>query len=85
MPTSSVTTRATSFIATRSISPFLRRTALCVALTVLNIFVTMKFAGVLYQATSQRPFEQIGVTLLFAALLGSLARTWLLALSSRAR
>jgi len=84
MPTSSVTTGAASTTATRSTAPFLRRIVLCVALTALNIFVIAKFAEVLYQAAFQHPLEQIGVTLLFAALLGSLARTWLLALSSRA-
>lgn len=85
MFTSSVTARAASATTTGSISPFLRRIVLCLALTTLNIFVTLKFAGVLYQATSQHRFEQLGVALLFAALLGSLARTWFLALSKRRR
>ena len=31
------------------------------------------------------PFEQVGVTLLFVALLGSLARTWFILLSNRPR
>ncbi len=71
--------------AVRSTSPFLRRIVLCVGLTALNIFVVAKFAEVLYQATLRHPFEQVGVTLLFAALVSSLARTWFLALSSGAR
>lgn len=83
MPTCSVTTRATSTTATRYTSPFLRRIVLCVALTALNIFVIAKSAEVLYQAAFQHPLEQIGVILLFATLLGSIARTWVLALSSR--
>jgi hypothetical protein len=58
---------------------------LCVALTVLNIFVAAKFAGVLYQATFGNDFEQIGVTLLFVTLFGSLARAWFLTLSNRPR
>lgn len=85
MSTSSVSKRANSVATARSTSPILRRTVLCVALTALNIFVVAKFAGVLYEATLHHQFEQVGVTLLFAALLGSLARTWFVALSSRAR
>lgn len=85
MSTSTATIRATSMTAARSASPFLRRIVLCLVVTTLNIFVVAKFAGVLYHATFHHQFEQIGVTLLFAALLGSLARTWFLALSSRPR
>jgi hypothetical protein len=85
MPVSTVTTRATSVAAARSSSPFLRQLLLCVALTALNFFVVVKFAGVLYQATFGNRFEQIGVTLLFAVLLGSLARTWHVTLFRRPR
>lgn len=85
MPASTVTTRPTSAKAVRSTSPFLRRIVLCVGLTALNIFVVAKFAEVLYQATLRHPFEQVGVTLLFVALVSSLARTWFLALSSGRR
>ena len=85
MPASTVTTRATSVAAARSSNSFLRRLLLCVALTALNFLVVAEFAGVLYQATFGNSFEQIGVTLLFAALLGSLARTWHVALFRRPR
>lgn len=85
MPASTVTTRTTSAKAVRSTSPFLRRIVLCVGLTALNIFVVAKFAGVLYQAAFRHPLEQVGVTLLFVALVTSLARAWFLALSSRER
>lgn len=85
MPASTATTRATSVTSARIVSLFLRRLLLCVALTALNLFVVAGFAGVLYQATLGNPFEQIGVTLLFAALLGSLARTWHLAIFRRPR
>ena len=83
MSTSTVTTRATSATATRSTSPFLRRIVLCVALTILNVFVVAKFAGVLYAATFGNDFEQIGVSVLFLALLASLARTWYVTLANR--
>ena len=83
MSTSNVSTRATSVTAARSANPFLRRIVLCVALTILNIFVAAKFAGVLYQATFGNDFEQIGVTVLFLALLASLARTWYVTLANR--
>jgi len=50
-----------------------------------NAIVIGKFAGTLYRATAHKPVQLAGVTLLFAALLGSLARVWLLALRSRTR
>ena len=85
MSTSTVTTRATSAAAARSTSPAFRRIVLCLALPALNIVVIARFAGVLYQATFHHQFEQAGVALLFSALLGSLARTWFITLSDRAR
>jgi hypothetical protein len=85
MSTSTTTTRATSATGLRSVSPFLRRLVLCLALTALNIFVVAKLAGVLYQATFHDKLKQIVVTLLFTALLGSLVRTWFLTLSNRRR
>ena len=62
-----------------------RRLAVCLVLTVLNAAAIGKFAGTLYRATAHNSFRQAGVTLLLAALLGSLARVWLLALRSRTR
>jgi len=65
---------------------FLRhRLAVCLILTVFNAIVIGKFAGTLYRSTAQNALQQAGVSLLFAALLGSLARMWLLALRSRTR
>jgi hypothetical protein len=83
MSTSTAPTRAASVTAERSTSPFILRLALCVVLTAFNGIIVAKFAGVLYLATSHHPFQQAGVTLLFAALLGSLARTWFITLSGR--
>lgn len=83
MPT--VTSRLAEVRAKQLTSPFPRRIALCVALTVFNAIVVAKFAGVLYLATRNHPLEQAGVTLLFATLLGSLARVWFLTLSRRTR
>jgi hypothetical protein len=54
-------------------------------LTVLNVIVVTNFTGTLYRATIHDALQQIGVTLLFAALVGSLTRMWLLTLTSRPR
>ncbi len=83
MPTSTAASRGTSATAARSTNPFLRRLALCVALTLLNALVVAKFAGVLYAATFGNDFEQIGVSALFIALAVSLARTWYVTLANR--
>ena len=64
---------------------FPRRLAVCVVLTVFNVIVVATCAGTLYRATACDKLEQVGVTLLFAALLGSLARVWLVTLRSRTR
>jgi hypothetical protein len=57
------------------------RVVCCGVLTSLNAIVVSLCAGTLYHVTSHKPIEQIGVTLLFGALLGSLIHTWFLALT----
>jgi hypothetical protein len=84
MSTSAANTRAASIAIARRTNPFLR-VVLCAVLTVFNGIVIAKYAPVLYIATSHHPVEQAGVTLLFVALLGSLARTWFILLSNRPR
>ena len=64
---------------------FTSRIVVCLALTVLNAIAICDFAGTLYRVTAHNSLQQAGVTSLFAALLGSLARVWLLALRSRTR
>ena len=64
-------------------NPFQRRIAICLVQSVFNAIIVAKYAGTLYGATSHDPLQQVGVTLLFAALLGSLARMWFLTLKSR--
>ena len=64
-------------------NPFQRRLAICLVQSAFNAIIVPKYAGTLYGATNQDPLQQVGVTLLFAALLGSLARMWLLTLKSR--
>ncbi len=61
------------------------RLAVALLLTGFNSTVIGSFAGTIYRATANNALQQAGVTLLFAALLGSLARVWLLALRSRTR
>lgn len=85
MLTSATPTRAVQVAPARQTNPFVRRHVLCVVLTVLNAIVVARFAGVLYLASSHHPLVQAGVTLLFAALLGSLARTWFVTLVHRPR
>ena len=64
---------------------FQRRLAVCLVLTAFNVVVVATCAGTLYRATAYDTREQVGVTLLFAALLGSLARVWFVTLRSRTR
>jgi hypothetical protein len=71
--------------AASSASTFLRRVALSIVLTAFNVAVIANYGGTLYRETTGNPLQQAGVTLLFAALLGSLARVWFLALRSRPR
>ena len=68
-----------------SSNPFQRRLAICLVQTVFNAIIVARYAGTLYAATNHDPLQQVGVTLLFAALLGSLARMWFLALKSQTR
>lgn len=71
--------------ATVPINHFQRRLAVCLVLTAFNVVVVATCAGTLYRATACDTLEQVGVTLLFAALLGSLARVWFRALISPSR
>jgi hypothetical protein len=64
---------------------FTSRIVVCLVLTVLNAIAICDFAGTLYRVTAHNALQQAGVTSLFAALLGSLARVWLLTLRSRTR
>jgi len=64
---------------------FQRRLAICLVQTVFNTIIVARYAGTLYGATNHEPLKQVGVTLLFAALLGSLARMWFLTLKSQTR
>ena len=85
MPNSSPLASTQPLEAAASINRFQSRLAICLVLTVLNAIVVANFAGPLYRATSHYVFQQIGVTLLFAALVGSLTRMWFLTLTSRPR
>jgi hypothetical protein len=71
--------------AAASTNRFQRRLVICLVQTVFNVIVVAKFAGTLHHATAHDTLQQVGVTLLFAALLGSLARMWFLTLRSQTR
>ena len=64
---------------------FVLRCALCLVLTAFNAGVIVFAARPLYQATANHPIEFFGMSLLFAALLGSLVRVWSVALRFRNR
>jgi hypothetical protein len=64
---------------------FKRRFAICLVQTVFDVIIVARYARMIYLATSHESLQQLGVTLLFAVLLGSLARMWFLALKSQAR
>jgi hypothetical protein len=52
---------------------------ICLVQTLLNAIVIVRFSPALYKATANGAFQQIGMSLLFAVMLGSLGRMWLLA------
>ncbi|HEY0308148.1 MAG TPA: hypothetical protein VGB94_08305 [Acidobacteriaceae bacterium] len=62
---------------------FALRVAVSVLLTALNAGVIAVFGGTLYRVTANYPLWFLGVSLLFAALLGSLARVWIVTLRGR--
>ena len=64
---------------------FRRRLAICLVQTAFNSIIVARYARTLYLVTAHDALQQVGVTLLFAALLGSLARMWFLTLKIRAR
>lgn len=64
-------------------NPFQHRFAICLVQTVFNAIIVARYAGTLYGASNHDPLQQVGMTLLFAALLGSLARMWFLTLKGR--
>jgi hypothetical protein len=64
---------------------FRRCLAICLVQTAFNALIVARYARTLYLATTHDALQQVGVTLLFAALLGSLARMWFLTLMSRVR
>jgi len=85
MPNSSPVASTHPLEAAARINRYQRRLAICLVLTVLNAIVVANLAGPLYRATTRDALQQIGVTLLFAALVGSLTRMWFLTLTSRPR
>lgn len=66
------------FIPIRSFR-FALRYVLCLALTAFNAGVVEYSAVTLYRATAGHSLQLAGVTLVFAALLGSLLRVWIVA------
>jgi hypothetical protein len=74
MPNPSLLASTQSLEAAASINRFPRRLAICLVLTVLNAIVVASFVGPPYRAATHDVLQQIGVTLLFAALVGSLTR-----------
>ena len=83
MPSSSSLASTQSVEEATPTNRFRRGLAVCLVLTAFNVVVVATCAGTLYRATAYDTLEQAGVTLLFAALLGSLARVWFLTLRSR--
>jgi len=61
-------------LATVPIAGLTRRLVTCLLLTGLNAAVLIAYRGPLYQVSANHPLRILGVTLLFAAMLGSLAR-----------
>ncbi len=56
---------------------FARLVVLCLLLTACNVGVIAFASAPLYGASAGHPIRSLGVSLLLAALLGSLVRVWL--------
>ncbi len=61
------------------------RVAISVLLTVLDSWAVVAFGGTLYRVSAHHTIWLIGIALLVVSLLGSLTRTWYLALTVRPR
>ncbi|MGD0156356.1 MAG: hypothetical protein ABSB50_09670 [Terracidiphilus sp.] len=72
-------------LAAAAVNNFQHRLMICLVHTLLNAIIIVRFFPVLYKATANEAFQQIGVSLLFAVMLGSLGRMWFLALMNRNR
>ena len=64
---------------------FALRSVFCLVLTAFNVGVIAYAAPALYPTLAGHPLHVLGVGLLFAALLGSLARVWFVVLRSHRR
>jgi len=85
MPNATSISSAPGRQSTAANKQFQRRLLICLAQTLLNVIVIARFAGTLFKANTGEPFEQIGLTLLLVALVGSLGRMWFLTLVSPTR
>ncbi len=85
MPNPSSIAATQSVEAAASTNRFQRRLVICLVQTIFNAIIVAEFAGTLYRATARDALQQVGVTFLFAALLGSLVRMWFLTLRNRTR
>ena len=85
MPNSSSLASTQSVEEATPTNHFRRGLAVCLVLTAFNVVVVATCGGTLYRATAYDTLGQVGVTLLFAALLGSLVRVWFVTLRSRTR
>jgi hypothetical protein len=85
MPNPSSIAATQSVEAAASTNRFQRRLVICLVQTLFNAIIVVKFAGTLNRATAHDALQQVGVALLFAVLLGSLARMWFLTLRNRTR
>lgn len=74
---------ARSAVVPTSTNRFALRLAISVLLTVLDAAVVVNYGPALHQVSSGNPLLVTGLGLLLVCLLGSLARTWFLALCAR--
>lgn len=85
MPNSDAVASAQAVEAASPTNRFKSHFAICIVQTAFNVIIVARYARMIYLATSHDALQQLGVTLLFAVLLGSLARMWFLTLKSHAR
>jgi hypothetical protein len=64
---------------------FILRLLISFLLTSLDAGVIAAYGVTLYRVSASHPVWQVGLTFLFAIMLGSLAKVWLLTLRSRSR
>ena len=83
MPTPRTIASAHNVPVSTTSGPLPLRILLCLVLTAINVSVVVEFGGLLYKANAHHPVRIAGITLLFAAMFGTLVHVWITHLRNR--